>query len=89
MSVCGGRFGCEACAKIGQSGAGDFEEEVAVNARGERGQARLAEKFINRRNLAEDVGFGGGSHEDISAHFGEIRDGHVRAQHCYAQLALA
>ena len=40
------------CAEIGQRGAGDFEEQFAIDARGQRGHARLAQEFVNRRNLA-------------------------------------
>jgi hypothetical protein len=71
MSVVG--FVGEARAELGQGGAGDLEEEIAINSRGERGQARLAKEFVDRRDLAEDVGFGGAGHGDISAQNGRER----------------
>ncbi len=43
-----GKPGAEVC----QRGAGDFEEEFAIDARGQRGQARLAQKLIDRWDLA-------------------------------------
>jgi hypothetical protein len=65
VSVVG--LGGEAGAEIGDGGASDFQEEIAVNARGERGQTWLAQEFVDRRDLAEQVGFGGAGHGDISA----------------------
>jgi len=46
-------FGGKAGAKIGERGAGDFEEQVAVDAYGERGETGLAEEFVDRGDLAE------------------------------------
>lgn len=65
-------LGGEASAEVGQGSPGNFEEEIAVDARGKRGQAGLAKEFVDRRDLAQEVGFGGAGHRDISAQMREI-----------------
>jgi len=49
----GSSFGSKACTKIGERSACNFEEEIAVDALGERGQARCPKQFVHRRDLAE------------------------------------
>src|SRR5579859_1637398 len=47
----------DALAEFRQRGAGNFDDELAIDAAGEGGQARSAEKFIDARNLAQKLGF--------------------------------
>ncbi len=43
-------------AQVGKRRARDFEEQIAVDASRKGGEARLVQQFVDRRNLAEEVG---------------------------------
>jgi len=60
-------IGGEAGAQVDEGGAGDLKKKVAVDASRERGKARLAQEFVDGRDLAKEVGLGSGSHGGISA----------------------
>src|ERR1700674_496094 len=47
-------------AKIGEHGASDFDDQVAVHALGECSEVRLKEQFVDRRNLTQKFGLLGG-----------------------------
>ncbi len=50
----------DAFAQAGQGGAGDFEQHIAMDARGEREHTGLKEKLVHRREAAEEFGLLGG-----------------------------
>ena len=48
------------CAQVGQRGARYFEEKSAIDAFGQRGEARLRQEFVYGGELAEEIRLVGG-----------------------------
>ncbi len=49
------RLACDLCAQVGERGAGNFEQQCAIDSFRQGSQAGLSQEFVNRGDLAKQL----------------------------------